>query len=135
MGTSQSPDRRGPRLLVRREEDILQFALDVAAMKGDSAPELVQHTAGSREAATKTTGSWVRSEAPSYLIAMRGKFTAPAAPDKSATRRQEDGFVSYSVQVLVVDIETGQLTDSGGGDDYPDLASVGAVVTDYRGSS
>jgi hypothetical protein len=59
----------------------------------------------------------------------------PAAPRKSADRYDaEDEFVSYSVQVLVVDIETGQVTDSGGGHDYPDLASVGPVVTDYRGS-
>ena len=40
--------------------------------------------------------------------------------------------VSYSVQVLVVDIASGRITDSGNSDHYPDLASVGPVVTDYQ---
>ena len=43
--------------------------------------------------------------------------------------------MSYSVQVLVVDIATGNVTDSGGGNDYPDLPSVGPVVTDYPGQA
>ena len=43
--------------------------------------------------------------------------------------------VSYSVQVPVVDIASGRITDSGNSDHYPDLASVGPVVTDYQSSS
>jgi hypothetical protein len=39
--------------------------------------------------------------------------------------------MSFLVSVLVVDIETGQVTDSGSSNEYPDLASVGPVVTDY----
>jgi hypothetical protein len=66
---------------------------------------------------------------------MRGRFTARSARDKLADRDLQAEPVSYSVHVLVVDIETGQLTDSGGGNDFPDLACVGPVVTDYQGSS
>ena len=41
--------------------------------------------------------------------------------------------MSYPVQVLVVEIESGRVTDSGLSPDYPDLGSVGPVVIDYRG--
>jgi hypothetical protein len=43
----------------------------------------------------------------------------------------KDAIMSFSVVVLVVDIETGRVTDSGSSNDYPDLAAVGSVVTDY----
>ena len=121
---------------MRSEADILALALEVAARKGDSNPELVQHTTGTREAATKTTGSWVRSDQPSYLIAMRGRFTVRRArrpwPALRMARDGDDDYMSWTVQVLVVDIKTGDVTDSGGSDEYPDLRSVGQVVTDYR---
>jgi transposase len=46
-----------------------------------------------------------------------------------------DESMSYPVQVLVVEIESRRVTDSGLSPDYPDLASVGPVVIDYRGSA
>ena len=139
MSPDRRPDAESPHPTVQDEKDILQFALAVAARKGDPEPALVQHTIGTREAATKTTGSWVRSDEPSYVIAMRGKFSAPrprrpyvpggdshdAAPET----------ISYSVQVLVVSVDTGCITDSGGGNDYPELDSVGQVVTDRCSST
>ena len=89
--------------------------------------------------ATKTTGSWVRSDEPSYLIAMRGKFTAPRPRRPYVPGGHSHDAVpetvSYSVQVLVVSIATGCITDSGGGNEYPDLDSVGQVVTDRRSST
>jgi len=35
--------------------------------------------------------------------------------------------------VLIVDVATGAPTDSGFSNEYPDLAAVGAVVTDHDG--
>jgi hypothetical protein len=87
-------------------------------------PELVQHTSGTREAATKPTGSWVRSGQPSYLIAIWGRFTArrprrPPAPEP-VPKHAIDETMSFPVTVLVVDIETGRVTDSGSSFEYPD---------------
>lgn len=133
------PPRRAlePFPLVKREADVLVLALAVAARSGDPDPELVQHTIGSRESATKTTGSWVASEEPSYLIAIRGRFEAPRAPGPPRLRRPgwEQDTVSFSVQVLVVELKSGRITDSGGDRQLPDLASVGPVITDYRASA
>lgn len=129
----RQPRRRGRLPLVRSERDILALALEVAARKRDPRPELIQHTVGTRKAATETTGSIVYSDEPSYLIAMRGNFTAPRAMPPNL-RHVEGRTVSYPVQVLVVEIKSGQVLDSGGGPHYPDLASVGPVITDYRRS-
>jgi hypothetical protein len=134
----QQPRGYQPLPVVTNEADLLKLALQWAAEKGDPDPELIQHTRGTREAVTKTTGSWVRSDDPSYIIAMRGKFKyrlarRPFVPGRS--HDDEDDFVACSVQVLVVNVETGRTTDSGGGDQYPDLASVGSVVTDHPSTS
>jgi hypothetical protein len=129
----------GPFPVVRSEDDILQLALHAAARAGDPTPELIQHTKGTREAATKTTGSWVHGDEPSYLVAMRGKFSArrPSRPwdPTGEPGLPADRVVAFSVKVLVVSIETGRLADSGSSNEYPDLASVGPVVTDHRVSS
>lgn len=136
MDDGQRGAVRGPLPLVRSEGDILRLALEVAARCGDPDPELIEHTSGTREAVTKTTGSWVHSDEPSYLIATRGKFTARRPrPPAVAHADAEDEFMSYPVQVLVVEIASGRVTDSGSSPDYPDLASVGPVVIDYGGSA
>jgi hypothetical protein len=123
--------------LVRSEHDILGLALAVTARNGDPDPELIQHATGTTEAAIKTSGSWVRRDEPSYLIAVRGSFTTRRAPGPPRLRLDdaEDDMVSFPVQVLVVEIKRGRVTDSGSDFEYPDLASVGPVVTDRRGSS
>jgi hypothetical protein len=134
---AQHPVGYGPLPLVRSESDILKLALEAAARKGDPDPELIQHTTGTRETATKTTGSWVRSDEPSYLIALRGAFTAPRPhpPGHRVVSLDHSGdLMSFPVMVLVVDVETGRVTDSGSSHQYPDLASVGPVITDHRGS-
>ena len=126
----------GPLPLVRNERDILRLALEVATRNGDPSPELIEHTIGTREAATKTTGSWVRSGEPSYLIAMRGEFSAarPTPPTVRPTDGQ-DRVMAYPVQVLVVEVASGRVTDSGSSSEYPDLRSVGPVVIDYPESA
>lgn len=138
MSDDRRPDAESPYPIIRDENDVLQLALAIAARNGDPEPALIEHTIGTREAATKTTGSWVQSDEPCYLSAMRGNFTAPR-PRRPYVRggHSHDAApetISYSVQVLVVSIETGRITDSGGGNEYPDLDSVGQVVTDRRSS-
>ena len=104
--------------VIRDEHDILAFGLEAARSFGDTGPELIQHTTGTREAVTKASGSSVHSDEPSYLIAIRGDFAALS--------------MRFSVLLCVVNISTGRVTDSAESNDYPDLASVGPVVTDYR---
>jgi hypothetical protein len=126
----------GPLPVVRNEGDILRLALEVAARNGDPNPELIEHTTGTREAATRTTGSWVCSDEPSYLIAMRGDFSAPRpTPPTISPTDVEHRVMAYPVQVLVVAVASGRVTDSGSSSDYPDLGSVGAVVVDYPASA
>ena len=126
----------GPLPVVRNEGDLRRLALEVAARNGDPNPKRIEHTTGTSEAATKTTGSWVRSEEPSYLIAMRGDFSVPRPdpPTLSPTDAQ-DRVMAYPIHVLVVDIASGCVTDSGSSSDYPDLSSVGPVVIDYPESA
>lgn len=122
-------------IVIESERDILPFALDAARHYGDRSPELIQHTTGTREAATKTTGSWVQGDGLSYLIAIRGRFAAPRpTPQRAPLPKPGDRHAEtmFSVLVRVVDVATGCVTDSGGSNDYPDLASVGRVITDYR---
>ena len=118
----------GPLPIVRQPSDILGLALQVAAEHGDANPELVQHTTGAREAVTRTTGSIVFDDQPSYLIVVRGTFTArgrgPWVPPELRRHPSAWDDVSNSVQVLVVDIASGRITDSGNSDHYPNLASV-----------
>jgi len=128
--------RRAPLPLVTKEADLLPLALEVAARSGDPDPELVQHTTGSQEALTKLTGSWVYGDEPSWMVAIRGSFSGrrvfPPGPDWD---HQRDEIESWPVLVLVVEIKGGRITDSGRGPEYPDLGSVGPVVTDYLRSS
>jgi hypothetical protein len=127
----------GPLPLVSNERDILRLALEVAARNGDPSPDLIEHTTGTREAATKTTGSWVRSHEPSHLIAIRGDFSAPSRPTPPTIRPTDaqDRVMTYPVQVLVVDVASSRVTDSGSSSEYPDLSSVGPVVADYPASA
>lgn len=64
MSDDRRPDAESPQPIIRDETDVLQLALAIAARKGDPEPALIQHTIGTREAATKTTGSRVRSNEP-----------------------------------------------------------------------
>jgi hypothetical protein len=85
---------------------------------------------------TQATGSSVRSSEPSYLVAIRGTFTRRVPRSPSPRWNQApDEIESYSVKVLVVEIKSGRITDSGGGPIYPEMSSVGSVVTDYRRSA
>jgi hypothetical protein len=124
--------RHEPNIRVLREDMLLRLARQVAARHGDPDPELIQHAAGTREAVTRTTGSIVFSDAPSYIVAIKGRFRArrPYPPGRVPATGAEHR--SYTVQVLVVDINTGAVTDSGSSLQFPDLTPLGTVVTDYQ---
>jgi hypothetical protein len=113
------------------ENELLALALEVAARKGDPNPELIQHARGSRFDVTRTTGSIVFSDTPSYIIVMKGNFRARRPRPPSQSRSNDEEFVSYLIQTLVVDIETGKISDSGSSNRAPDLTSLGEVVTDH----
>ena len=66
----------------------------------------------------------------SHLIAIQGNFSGPMRRPPSLAARQAE-MATWSVQMLVVNAATGQVTDSGGSDDYPDLAALGPVTTDF----
>jgi hypothetical protein len=123
-------------IVIESENDIVPFALDAARRYRDRDPQLIQHTIGTREAATKATGSWVHGDEISYLIAIRGRFSAPRpTPQRAPLPKPGDRQIetmTFSVLVRVVDVATRRVTDSGSSNDYPDLASVGPVITDHR---
>jgi hypothetical protein len=115
------------------ESELLAHARAIAARNGDPEPALIQHAYGSRFDVTRTTGSIVFSDAPSLIVVMEGNFRARRAPRPPLRRRDVpagEEFVSYPVQVLVFDVLTGQITDSGSSIQQPDLTPLGDVVTD-----
>lgn len=127
-----------PLLRVCDESMLVQLARQVAARHGDPDPELIQHAIGTREEVTRTTGSIVFSDEPSYIVVVKGKFHArsrtPPIPAGLTVPKQPE-FVSYPIQVLVVNIATGEMTDSGSTHDYPNLAPLGRVATDHPAPS
>jgi hypothetical protein len=127
--------RREPLPLVTKEADLLPLALKAAARAGDPDPELVQHVSGTRQKLTTLTGSIVHSDDPCYMIAIRGSFSGrrpfPHGPEWDHRRGEIE---HWPVKVLVVEISSGRIVDSGGGRQWPDLAQVGPVVTDRRRS-
>ena len=70
------------------------------------------------------------SDAPSYIIVMKGNFRARRQTSPGHRYPDDEQFVSYPFQTLVIGIETGQITDSGSSDRCPDFASLGEVITD-----
>jgi hypothetical protein len=121
---------------VTSECEILDIAMGLAADRGDPTPSLIQHTRCTRAEANRVAcQAVVPGDRESYLIAVQGRFTV------EPRRRRWDGDDAserlpeiYSVMTLIVDAATGAPTDSGFSNDYPDLAAVGGVVTDYRAS-
>jgi hypothetical protein len=118
-----------PYVTVRDESMILPLARQVAARHGDPDPEWIQHARGTREEVTTTTGSIVHSDAASYIIVIKGNFRART---RSPPFGADTGDFEYPFQILVVDVETGAITDSGNSPRCPDLTTLGNVVTDYR---
>jgi hypothetical protein len=110
------------------ERQIRREALKVAAQDGDPHPTLVQHAEGTRfEANLLAGGDLVFDWQWAYLIAIRGHFKLrdfhgpPGAKPPHGT-----------VITLVVNPKPKQGGDFGISNDYPDIAKLGPVTTDYR---
>ena len=117
----RAPARPPPHL---SEQRLVQIAQDAAAHAGDPHPTLIQHAAGTRfEAVRVVSGDLLFEWNWSYLIAERGRFTFSGVGPRG-------GAVTGSVLTLVVDAQTGQVTDSGLGKRYPRLRQLGRVITD-----
>ncbi len=111
------------------ESELLALAREVAGRSGDPNPELIQHARGSRFDVTRTTGSTVFSDAPSYIVVMKGSFRRRVTRPRG--HLTDEQLVSYPFQIVVIDIETGKITDGGCSNRAPDLTSLGEVVTDH----
>jgi hypothetical protein len=68
----------------------------------------------------------------SYLVAVRGNFTPSGGPGLSLDLPGLDNSIpaeqSYSVMTLVIDAATGDVTDTGYSDDFPNLSAAGTPV-------
>ena len=102
----------GPARLSERQ--ILTVALAAARRMGDAKPTPVQHTEG------------IRHGQAAYLIAERGHFRPGTDPLSDGPARMG------SVLTVVVNAATGEVTDLGVSDRYPNLAALGRVTTDLN---
>jgi hypothetical protein len=110
---------------------ILRLAKHAASQSGDPKPTLVQHATGTHfDAVRISSGDLVFEWNWSYLIAVRGHFTATQASYPPGARPP-----TGTVITLVVDARTGRVTDSGISNRYPPLAKLGPVTTDLRASA
>jgi hypothetical protein len=125
---NETPSRIATPSLAVDESKLLALALEVAARDGDPNPELIQHARGTRFDVTRTTGSTVFSDAPSYIFVMKGGFNPRHSRPRSLPARPER---HYRYRTIVTDIKTGKITDSGGSNAAPDLTPLGEVITDH----
>lgn len=110
------------------ERQIRHDALKAAAGDGDPHPTLIQHAEGTRFAANLLAGGdlvfdwhWA------YLIAIRGHFKLRDFHGPPGAKPPQGTVIT-----LVVDARTGQGEDFGVSNQYPDIAKLGPVTTDYR---
>jgi hypothetical protein len=117
--------RPGPRPTLS-ERRILTLAEQAATGSSDPNPTLIQHAAGTRfDAVVISSGDLIFEYNWSYLIAIRGHFTATDASYPPGAKPR-----TGTVITLVVDARTGKVTDGGIGNRYPPLAKLGPVTTD-----
>lgn len=108
------------------ERWILKVALRAAVEAGDPRPTLIQHSVGSRvKANLVASGEGGGGEQRSYLIAERGHFVLRDVGIGNQTIRG-------SVITLVFNAKTRDGTDYGLQNNYPNLAALGPVTTDWR---
>jgi hypothetical protein len=112
-------------------DELLRRAREVAARHGDPDPELIQHAYGTRHELTRTTGSMVFEDSPSCMLLMRGHFRARRRRRPPLAPRVEEEWYSYAYQNVVINLDTGSITDSGGSQKPPDFSLLVEVVTDY----
>ena len=106
---------------------IESIALAYAASFGDSNPTSIQYVESARNQAVllASAGDVVQDTRDAYLIVVQGSFV-----DDSALVPAGASAPTGSVFTLVVDAQTGQLTDLGVQDNVPELSSLGRVTVD-----
>lgn len=112
---------------VRREQDILPFALVSARRYGDLTPILIQHATTTRQLAATALGWGTDDDRPVYLVVIKGQFFIKKTTYKEPFTSQ---VVPRPVLFRVIDIATAWIIDSGSRRAYPDLRDVKGVVTD-----
>jgi hypothetical protein len=115
------------------ESRIRAIALKHARAQGDARPTLIQDAEGSRFMANLvgSGGDEVFAWNWSYLIAIRGSFESPPIPTPVGIPTGPGPVrIRYSVLTLVVDAQTGEVTDSDFSRVYPRLSRLGLVSTD-----
>lgn len=107
------------------ESQIQAIALSFAAGFGDATPTSIEYAEGPRNEAVLLDAQDVVPDArDAFLIVIQGSFVDDNAlqpPGASAS-------ITGSVLTLVVDAQTGQLTDLGIEDNAPELSSLGPVT-------
>jgi hypothetical protein len=104
---------------------IASIASQAAAKAGDPSPTSIQYSAVTTrsQANLVDSGDVVPGDNASYLVALRGKFATSGPVPPGAAEP------TGSVLTLVVDATTGEITDIGLEDTYPDLGTLGPVST------
>lgn len=119
-GSRPDPNR------TRIEREILRIARRAATQAGDPSPTLIQHSVGTRADANHVaSGEGGGGGQRSYLIAERGRFVLRDVGIENQTIRG-------SVITLVCNAKTLDVTDYGLQNNYPNLAALGRVTTDWR---
>lgn len=114
-------------LRVYAEQDILLFALDSARRYGDPNPTLVQHARSTRRGAAALLDWGSDDDRTVYVVAIKGQFSVKRASHGPAVPHE---VITVPALFRVIDIETGEVIDSGSRPVFPDLRSLGAVITD-----
>jgi hypothetical protein len=133
LGRGPAQSRAAHAELLKRAmdpEELLQRAREVAARHGDPNLELIQHAYGTRYELTRTTGSRVFDDSPSCLLLMKGHFCARRRQRPIGPPIEEEWY-AYAYQMVVINLGTGQITDSGGSQKPPDFSLLVEVVTDH----
>lgn len=101
-----------------------QIATSFAASFGDLSPSSITYVATTRQAANQIdSGAVVDSNQPAYLIVERGNFIDHADAPPNAAAAPPSG----SVLTIIVDQQTGQVTDYGVSNNVPAIANLGPV--------
>jgi hypothetical protein len=109
------------------EHQVLRIALKGAAAAHDRHPILVEHATGPRnKVELVATGEQGSGTEWSYLIAERGKFELTNVPEPPGAH----GGIKGTVLTIVVNARTGQVTDVGLSNRYPNLRKLASPRTD-----
>ena len=101
-----------------------QIATSFASSFGDPSPTAISSVSTDRQTANQVaSGAVIPSTSPSYLIVERGKFV-----DKVDSSPTGAASLSGSVLTIIVDQQTGHVTDYGVSDNVPSLANLGPVT-------